>query len=318
MLRCASRYRHTCMDIVHLIQSAVAPVFLLSGVGVTLGVLTNRLARIVDRARCSKASAHQRAARDESTSASLRVLARRAHYINIAIALCTVSALLVSLVVMTLFTSAFVSIDLSARHSHSLRARHDLPHRRLRRVPARGATVGGHAPIRRPPVAGGRCRCSALAALHFSTNTALLRAATRRAALVGWPHGYQHRLCSRARHRSPGGGRSPAVAAAQHSRLGCGLRVHSRHANTAGRVQPISSAAPSFADANRRALTARSPLLFACLAARAVKVGPLVVPFETPCFECHPTRRWDFSLATSNASFCLGAHVATLDPDAPT
>ena len=39
------------MDIVHLIQSAVAPVFLLSGVGVTLGVLTNRLARIVDRAR---------------------------------------------------------------------------------------------------------------------------------------------------------------------------------------------------------------------------------------------------------------------------
>ena len=39
------------MDIVHLIQSAVAPVFLLSGVGVTLGVLTNRLARVVDRAR---------------------------------------------------------------------------------------------------------------------------------------------------------------------------------------------------------------------------------------------------------------------------
>ena len=37
------------MEIVHLIQSAVAPVFLLSGVGVTLGVLTNRLARIIDR-----------------------------------------------------------------------------------------------------------------------------------------------------------------------------------------------------------------------------------------------------------------------------
>ena len=31
------------MDIAHLIQSAVAPVFLLSGVGVTLGVLTGRL-----------------------------------------------------------------------------------------------------------------------------------------------------------------------------------------------------------------------------------------------------------------------------------
>jgi len=104
----------TCMDIVHLIQSAVAPVFLLSGVGVTLGVLTNRLARIVDRARALEQLSHIESARAESTATSLRVLARRAHYINIAITLCTISALLVSLVVMSLFTSAFVDINLSA------------------------------------------------------------------------------------------------------------------------------------------------------------------------------------------------------------
>ncbi len=85
------------MDIVHLIQSAVAPVFLLSGVGVTLGVLTNRLARIVDRARLLELRVDEEQARAESTAASLRVLARRAHYINIAIGLCTVSALCVSL-----------------------------------------------------------------------------------------------------------------------------------------------------------------------------------------------------------------------------
>jgi Protein of unknown function (DUF2721) len=102
------------MDIVHLIQSAVAPVFLLSGVGVTLGVLTNRLARIVDRARFLEQRTHDEAARGESTTDSLRVLARRAHYINIAINLCTVSALLVSLLVMSLFTSAFVPLNLSA------------------------------------------------------------------------------------------------------------------------------------------------------------------------------------------------------------
>jgi hypothetical protein len=101
------------MDIVHLIQSAVAPVFLLSGVGVTLGVLTNRLARIVDRARYLEMQKHDEMARAESTSNSLRVLARRAHYINIAITLCTISALLVSLVVVSLFTSAFVAINLS-------------------------------------------------------------------------------------------------------------------------------------------------------------------------------------------------------------
>ena len=101
------------MDIVHLIQSAVAPVFLLSGVGVTLGVLTNRLARIVDRARLLEMRNDKEEARVESTTASLRVLARRAHYINTAIALCTISALFVSLVVMFLFASAFIVVNLS-------------------------------------------------------------------------------------------------------------------------------------------------------------------------------------------------------------
>lgn len=113
MLRCVFRMI-PAMDIVHLIQSAVAPVFLLSGVGVTLGVLTNRLARIVDRARFLEQLTHAESARAKSTADSLRVLARRAHYINIAITLCTIAALLVSLVVMSLFTSAFIAVDLSA------------------------------------------------------------------------------------------------------------------------------------------------------------------------------------------------------------
>jgi hypothetical protein len=110
------------MDIVHLIQSAVAPVFLLSGVGVTLGVLTNRLARIVDRARALEDqvastaigpnAAPEATARRKSLETSLRVLARRAHYINVAITLSTLSALLVALVVILLFAGAFLKIRL--------------------------------------------------------------------------------------------------------------------------------------------------------------------------------------------------------------
>ena len=42
------------VDVAHAIQLAVAPVFLLSGVGVVLGVLIARLARIVDRARAAE------------------------------------------------------------------------------------------------------------------------------------------------------------------------------------------------------------------------------------------------------------------------
>ena len=100
------------MDIVHLIQSAVAPVFLLSGVGVTLGVLTNRLARIIDRARALETQ-FDRTGHAEELQANLKTLARRAHYINTAIALASVSALFVALVVIFLFASAFVPVDLS-------------------------------------------------------------------------------------------------------------------------------------------------------------------------------------------------------------
>jgi uncharacterized membrane protein (DUF485 family) len=101
------------MDIVHPIQSAVATVFLLSGVGVTLGVLTGRLARIIDRARELEQRTDQSGALSASTLNDLRRLARRAKYTNAAIALCTASALFVSLVVMALFSSAFLGTSLS-------------------------------------------------------------------------------------------------------------------------------------------------------------------------------------------------------------
>lgn len=38
-------------DVAHVIQLAVAPVFLLTGVGAILSVLVNRLGRVVDRFR---------------------------------------------------------------------------------------------------------------------------------------------------------------------------------------------------------------------------------------------------------------------------
>jgi len=100
------------MDIAHLIQSSVAPVFLLSGVAATLGVLTNRLARIVDRARKLEESLHGRPGGDAQVRADLGVLARRARYINVAISLCAIAALLVALVVVTLFANAFLGSEL--------------------------------------------------------------------------------------------------------------------------------------------------------------------------------------------------------------
>ena len=92
-------------DIAHIIQLAVAPVFLLSGVGVTLGLFANRLARIVDRARLLESQlTHDHG--NQELRQGLRVLARRARYINTAITLGTISGVLVALTVVLLFTSA--------------------------------------------------------------------------------------------------------------------------------------------------------------------------------------------------------------------
>jgi hypothetical protein len=102
------------MDIVHLIQSAVAPVFLLSGVAATLGVLTNRLARIVDRARALEDRIENRPGAVVNLHHELEVLAKRSRYINAAISGCAISALLVALVVITLFANAFFAANLAA------------------------------------------------------------------------------------------------------------------------------------------------------------------------------------------------------------
>lgn len=99
-------------DIAHLIQSSVAPVFLLSGVASMLGVLTNRLARIIDRARHIEGHLSAQPGTAEGLRSDLRVLARRARYVNIAISLCAIAALLVALVVVTLFANAFLNAGL--------------------------------------------------------------------------------------------------------------------------------------------------------------------------------------------------------------
>jgi len=78
-----------------VIRLAVAPVFLLSGVGIMLTVLTNRLARVVDRSRDME---HK-----PETQPALDALVRRGRLLSHAIALCTICALLVSVVVVVLF-----------------------------------------------------------------------------------------------------------------------------------------------------------------------------------------------------------------------
>lgn len=105
----------TTASIAHVIQLAVAPVFLLSGIGALLGVLTNRLARIVDRARKLESEVP---AQDDWRLAALRArlkgMARRARLISWSISLCTGGALLICGVIVALFVGSFVDLNVGS------------------------------------------------------------------------------------------------------------------------------------------------------------------------------------------------------------
>lgn len=100
--------------VARVIQLAVAPVFLLSGIGAMLAVMTNRLSRVIDRARALEGRL------DGGTPAAvvalqgeLAILSRRAKLVSRAITLCTTTALLICTVIAVLFLSAFVRFDAS-------------------------------------------------------------------------------------------------------------------------------------------------------------------------------------------------------------
>jgi hypothetical protein len=92
--------------IAHLISLAIAPVFLLAGIGSILNVMAGRLARAVDRWR--RLEDHygtlEGAALSEATQ-ELHILDRRMTVINLAIGCCTSSALFICLVVAILFVA---------------------------------------------------------------------------------------------------------------------------------------------------------------------------------------------------------------------
>lgn len=97
------------LDIIaHVIQLSIAPVFLLTGIGALLGVMMQRIARIIDRARTIE---DQLPAADENRAHALHdelhTLSRRLRLVNRAVTLCVLAALLVCGVIGGLFITAY-------------------------------------------------------------------------------------------------------------------------------------------------------------------------------------------------------------------
>jgi hypothetical protein len=95
------------------IQISLAPVFLLSGVAAFLSVLHLRLLRVIDRTRFLEELDDEDADAVQAREAELVVLLIRRHWINRAITLCTVCAIMISGVVALLFVGTFVHLDLA-------------------------------------------------------------------------------------------------------------------------------------------------------------------------------------------------------------
>ncbi|HEX7857425.1 MAG TPA: DUF2721 domain-containing protein [Sphingobium sp.] len=96
-------------DVAHIIQLALAPVFLLTGVGAFLNVCTGRLARIIDRSRVITPEIESlKGPKHDRLVEELRVLDRRMGVVDTAILLSVVSACLVCLVVVLLFASEVI------------------------------------------------------------------------------------------------------------------------------------------------------------------------------------------------------------------
>jgi drug/metabolite transporter (DMT)-like permease len=98
--------------VARIIDQAVAPVFLLAGIGAFLNTLTGRLARIVDRGRViepllleAQGREHDRLVRE------INIIDRRMRLVSSAITMTVTSAVLVCAVVSLLFAAALIRLQ---------------------------------------------------------------------------------------------------------------------------------------------------------------------------------------------------------------
>ena len=101
-------------ELAHLLQTSISPIALISGVGLLLLSMTNRLSRVIDRSR--SLSAQLRAGATDAHAAGersqLRVLAKRARLLWIAIASVMVTVLCACTMVLLLTAMAFLQVNL--------------------------------------------------------------------------------------------------------------------------------------------------------------------------------------------------------------
>lgn len=101
-------------EIIPILQTAIAPTILISGVGLLLLTMTNRLGRIIDRSRIIVREVRN-SGQDGQTryDKQLKVLWRRAQITRVAIALAAGSELLAAVLIIVIFAVAVSQVEIT-------------------------------------------------------------------------------------------------------------------------------------------------------------------------------------------------------------
>jgi hypothetical protein len=102
-------------DLITTLQLSIGPVILISGIGLILLSMTNRIGRVIDRSRLLSREFQGASDIDRKRIiAELKILSRRASIARAGIALAVLSVLLASLLIISLFLGALLQVDIVA------------------------------------------------------------------------------------------------------------------------------------------------------------------------------------------------------------
>jgi hypothetical protein len=98
--------------LIPVLQTAIGPMILISGLGLVLLTMTNRLGRTIDRSRILTAELPVASeGKQAKMSAQLQILWRRARLIRMGIMLASMSALLAAILIIVIFCTALWQLE---------------------------------------------------------------------------------------------------------------------------------------------------------------------------------------------------------------
>ncbi|MBK5258678.1 MAG: DUF2721 domain-containing protein [Thermoanaerobaculia bacterium] len=101
-------------ELIPVLQVAIGPVILISGIGLLLLSMTNRYGRTIDRARqLSRLRETADVGSRARIAAQIAIITRRAHLIRRSIFLAATSVLFAAILIIVLFVSALLRVDVA-------------------------------------------------------------------------------------------------------------------------------------------------------------------------------------------------------------